>query len=265
MSILGDGHDRRLSVNSQPACGVKREVEVMASPWKFLVRLVSPRPLEKQDGGAIKDGKPDVLAMAEPPEIPVRENVKIADQPTRGKTQPLAQSEPVSAQPEPLAETGRDIQCEGGSDSAEGVENSDPALPDIGATRAYAAPNVKETVKAAPVKGRGRAKKVEAVAVVSQKPPVVPTVSDEISLDEEIKVLRDQLESKLRLQNAQLKKMLERFDRNLHLVGHKVPQSGVSKADIEMDWRHGMFAPSSDKSAMRWRRSQSASTIAGCN
>ena len=185
----------------------------MASPWKFLVRLVSPRRLEKQDGGAIKDGKPDVLAMAEPPENPVSENLKVADQPTRGKTQPLVQSEPVSAQPQPLAETGRDIQRERESHSAVGAETSAPALPDIGAARAYAAPNVEETVKAAPAKGRGRAKKVEAVAIVSQKPPVVPTISDETSLDEEIKVLRDQLASKLRLQNAQLKKMLERFDR----------------------------------------------------
>lgn len=55
---------------------------MMASPWKFLVRLVSPRRLEKQDGGAIKDGKPDVAAMAEPTETPVKENVKLADQPS---------------------------------------------------------------------------------------------------------------------------------------------------------------------------------------
>ncbi|WP_281979146.1 hypothetical protein [Pseudorhizobium flavum] len=36
---------------------------------------------------------------------------------------------------------------------------------------------------------------------------------DTISLDDEIKVLREQLASRLKIQNAQLKKMLERFER----------------------------------------------------
>ena len=34
-----------------------------------------------------------------------------------------------------------------------------------------------------------------------------------MSLDEEIKVLKGQLASRLKIQNAQLKKMLERFER----------------------------------------------------
>jgi hypothetical protein len=36
---------------------------------------------------------------------------------------------------------------------------------------------------------------------------------DAISLDGEIRLLRDQLARKLRLQNAQLKRMLDRFER----------------------------------------------------
>lgn len=185
----------------------------MASPWKFLARLVSPRRLEKRDGSAIKEVKPDVSAVAGPTETPVRENLNLADQPTRDKAQPLVQSEPVSARPEPLAETGSDIQGRVESHSEEGVQTSDPALSDTGATLAYPAPNIEETAKAAPAKKRGRAKKVEAGAVVLQTSPVVPTISDEMSLDQEIRVLRDQLAGKLRLQNAHLKQMLERFDR----------------------------------------------------
>lgn len=185
----------------------------MASPWKFLARLVSPRRLEKRDGSAIKELKPDVSAMAGAIEPPVQENLNLGDQPAREKAQPLVQSEPASAQPEPLAETGSDIQGRVESHSDKGAQTSDPALSDIGAPLAYPAPNIEETVKAAPAKRRGRAKTIEAVAVLLQQSPIVPIISDEMSLDQEIRVLRDQLAGKLRLQNAQLKQMLERFDR----------------------------------------------------
>ncbi|PKA45019.1 hypothetical protein CWR43_04200 [Rhizobium sullae] len=44
--------------------------------------------------------------------------------------------------------------------------------------------------------------------------PDAPAVSDDaISLDEEIRLLRDQLARKLQPQNAQLKRMLARFER----------------------------------------------------
>lgn len=185
----------------------------MASPWKFLARLVSPRLLEKQHDSVIKDVKPDVAAIAGPTETPVKENVKLAEKPTREKAQPFVQSQPVASQPEPLAEIGGELQGTGESRSDERAETSDPTLPDIGAARAHPAPKVGETVKPASAKRRGRAKTIEAVVVVSQTSPVVSTVSDGMSLDQEIRVLRDQLASKLRLQNAQLKQMLERFDR----------------------------------------------------
>lgn len=185
----------------------------MASPWKFLARLVSPRRLEKQDGSANKDTKPDVTAMAGPTETHVEENVRLADQTTREKAQPFVQSQPISAQPEPLAVTGGDLQGTGESRSDERAETSDLALPDIGSTRAHPAHKVEETIKAAQAKRRGRAKKIEAIAVVSQTSPVVPAISDEMTLNQEIGVLRYQLANKLRLQNARLKQMLERFDR----------------------------------------------------
>ncbi|OBZ92219.1 hypothetical protein ADU59_28210 [Pararhizobium polonicum] len=185
----------------------------MASPWQFLARLVSPRHLEKQDGSAIKDVKPDVAVMAGPTETPVKENVKLAEKPTREEAQPFVQYQPVASRPEPSAGIGGELQDMRESRSDERAETSDPTLPDNGAPHTHPAPQVDETVKPLPAKRRGRAKTVEAVAVVSQTSPVVSNVSDQMSLDQEIGVLRDQLASKLRRQNAQLKQMLERFDR----------------------------------------------------
>jgi hypothetical protein len=44
-------------------------------------------------------------------------------------------------------------------------------------------------------------------------PPVLSVSDEVVSLDDEITALRKQLAQKLKLQNSQLKKMLERFDR----------------------------------------------------
>ncbi|MDW5318277.1 hypothetical protein [Rhizobium sp. PL01] len=174
---------------------------------------MSLRRQQGQNDGSIEDVKPDELAIARSTETPVKKNFNLADQPTREHPQPIVQSEPVSAEPEPLAETGSDIQGTRESDSEEGAETSGPASSDIGTTLAYSVARVEPMAKAAPAKRRGRAKKIDAVAIVSQTAPFVPTISDEMSLDQEIRVLRGQLASKLRLQNAQLKQMLERFER----------------------------------------------------
>lgn len=56
-----------------------------------------------------------------------------------------------------------------------------------------------------PRKQRNRGKKAGAISDVSH--------AVEMTLDEEIRVLRGQLAGKLKLQNAQLRKMLERFER----------------------------------------------------
>jgi hypothetical protein len=64
-------------------------------------------------------------------------------------------------------------------------------------------------------KQRGRSKTSEAVVAETSYPaPTAEVVADgTLSLDAEIRVLKGQLASKLRTQNAQLKKMLERFER----------------------------------------------------
>jgi hypothetical protein len=68
-------------------------------------------------------------------------------------------------------------------------------------------------IKIKPRKQLGRARKPKVVDT-TQVPPDVSIPSDyTLSLDDEIRVLRRQLAEKLRLQNAQLRKMLERFER----------------------------------------------------
>ncbi len=185
----------------------------MASPWSFLTRLVSPRRQKTQDGGSIEEVKPDDLAIAGSTETPVKENLNLDDQPTRERAHLFLQSEPVAEEPEPLAEAGSGIRVSGESKSTDGGRSSDPALPHITDSGAYATPKVDATVNPAPVNRRRHAKKITRVAVVAQAAPVVPTISDEMSLDQEIRALRGQLASKLRLQNKQLTQMLERFER----------------------------------------------------
>lgn len=182
----------------------------MASPWKFIARLVSPRRQQTQDDGAI-EVTPDVNTTAGQANTPREESVESVGQPTRASPTPAVQSEPVSAVPEPLTQPGGDNHGPADSNSDDSAEVSEPALHDIGATPAYAVPIVKPSANARP--GRGRGKQTAPVAVLSQTATVVPTASGEISLDHEIRMLRSQLTSKLRLQNAQLKKMLDRFER----------------------------------------------------
>ncbi|WP_426237982.1 hypothetical protein [Pararhizobium sp. DWP1-1-3] len=180
----------------------------MASPWKFFNRLISPRRQRKQDDTAIGI-EPDVAAISEQTDTPVGENV---DQPTRETPAPFIQIEPFSAEPKPPIQTGRDGQDTPQSDSDGGAGTSNPATQGIGATIA-SAPSRERSGAKAMGKRRGRAEKIATDEGVSQPAEVVPKISDEIILDHEIRMLRIQLTSRLRLQNDQLKKMLERFER----------------------------------------------------
>ncbi|NVP58368.1 hypothetical protein [Mycoplana rhizolycopersici] len=187
----------------------------MASPWKFLARLVSPRRQQRQEDGPIEDVKADALGIAGSTEKAAEERLNSLGLPGGEKPQPFDRSDALSAALGPLEETGSDVHGTVERDSAtEVVKVSGPALSDIGVALAYGTPKVEETPEAASAKRRRRVRSVETGVVVSQNSPAAPTVSDEmISLDEEIRILRGQMASKLRLQNAQLRKMLERFER----------------------------------------------------
>lgn len=180
----------------------------MASPWKFLARLVSSRRQSKQDDSAIEDAKPDVLAIAGPTEATVEESLHIADHLTDEQPLPVDRSAAIPIEPEHSEETSSDVVGIVESDSAKPGPASGAVFPDVGVIAA----RVVETAEATRPERRTRAKKVEATAVVLQDSPVAASVSDEmVSLDEEIAELRTQLASKLRLQNAQLNRMLARF------------------------------------------------------
>ncbi|WP_210199521.1 hypothetical protein [Rhizobium sp. R339] len=57
-------------------------------------------------------------------------------------------------------------------------------------------------------------RKKNVPAAIQSAPLAAPVVSNNFQdLDDEIRQLRSQLAKKLQLQNAQLRKMLERFDR----------------------------------------------------
>jgi hypothetical protein len=171
---------------------------------------VSPRRQPKQDASAIGDLKPEVLAIEGPTETAVEEGLHIADQSAGEQPRTIDQSDGLPADPEQSGESRSDVLDNAESESATVEQIADPVFPDVGVSTA----KVDEHSDTASGERRPRAKKVEAVVVVSQISPTALSVSDEmVSLDEEITVLRAQLAAKLRLQNAQLKKMLERFER----------------------------------------------------
>ncbi|WP_313664751.1 hypothetical protein, partial [Shinella sp.] len=109
----------------------------------------------------------------------------------------------------PLEETGSD-QATGGTlekDNADVPTDNTASLDD-------AAPKIKKTAKAVSRRRSGRPKAVETSAAVVQTDPVARTISEDMSgLNDEIRFLRAQLANKLRLQNTQLRKMLDRFER----------------------------------------------------
>jgi hypothetical protein len=181
----------------------------MASPWKFLAGLVSPRREPKKDDSAIEAVKPDVLAIAGPTETTVEESRHSADHRAGEQPEPVDRSDAAPIAPEPSDQTRRDVVGIVEHDNGKLEPGSGTVLPDVGVPVAKL-----EAAKAMRHKRRTRGQKVEAAAVVLQVSPVTASVSDGmVSLDEEIAMLRTQLAGKLRLQNAQLKKMLARFER----------------------------------------------------
>jgi hypothetical protein len=187
----------------------------MASPWKFLSRFVPGRREQRQEDGKVAAAKPDVLAIAGPAETVAEEGF--------ASTDPLADvelprpdpSDPVSVETEPVdgaVNEADDTQYDVAGIVAGGSAPTDNT--DLAVIPAPDAVHLHPPVEGIARKQRPRAKKPEQVGVTAQVSLRVDTASDEtMSLDQEIRVLRGQLAAKLQLQNAQLKKMLERFER----------------------------------------------------
>jgi hypothetical protein len=147
----------------------------MASPWKFLARLVSPRRQPKHDDSAIEAVKPDVLAIAGPTETTVEESLHIADRPA-GKPLPVDRSAAIAIGPEPYDQSRNDAAGIVEIDSAKSRPGSGTVLPDVGVI----VEKVEDTAEATLPERRTRAKKVEAAAAVLQVSPGAASVSDEM-------------------------------------------------------------------------------------
>ncbi|MCF1464865.1 MULTISPECIES: hypothetical protein [Rhizobium/Agrobacterium group] len=188
----------------------------MASPWKFLSRFVPGRRGQKQDDGKVVHPKPDVLAIAGPSGSVAEEDFDSEDPLADVELPRPDPSDPVSVEHEPVGgaveEAGEKLDNVVAGIVVDGSAPSDNT--DLGVTSAPDATDLHPPVEGKARKPRPRAKKPEPVVVTAQVSLGVDTASDDtISLDEEIRVLRGQLAAKLQLQNAQLRKMLERFER----------------------------------------------------
>ncbi|ANM13297.1 MULTISPECIES: hypothetical protein [unclassified Rhizobium] len=185
----------------------------MASPWKFLTRLISPGRAQKRESGSTDEFTPDPLVISGPTETPAEESLISATRPAGDELPPHDQASAISAVPVHSEEAENDVHDKlDGEVVGKIVKVADPALSDgtgIAVTAAHDTHRTKRTVEVAPRKQRSRGK--EAVAIANDR-QVIHT-ANETSLDDEIRVLRDQLARKLTLQNAQLRKMLERFER----------------------------------------------------
>ncbi|WP_049731610.1 hypothetical protein [Rhizobium ecuadorense] len=180
----------------------------MASPWKFLARLISPGREQKRENDSTEKVTPEALAISGPTETAGEES--LAARPASEELPRHDEAAAISAVPVQSEEAENDVHDKVDGQVAKTVEVADPAISGgIGIAVNAAQTKIKLAVEVKPRKQRRRGKEAVAVANFSQ----VNDTADEMKLDEEIRVLRDQLARKLKLQNAQLRKMLERFER----------------------------------------------------
>lgn len=173
----------------------------MASLWNFVARLTSrrrkepqrslPTPVVEQQGAATLPAARAVREVAAPPSEPPQPG-EIAGEPGKAL-------DSVDGAARPRTATATDA--------------ADHAVSDNG-SKVAAEPNIPMSLPAPRVLAPRRPGNRAAGAIAGPQFANAPNVTAQaIGLDDEIKLLRSELISKLRLQNAQLKTMLERFER----------------------------------------------------
>ena len=158
----------------------------MASPWKFLARLVSPRRQQRSEHGSADDVTPELLAIVTPSEISADETLASTDQPAGEKLTP--QSEPIATSTA-AQHSAAVISAPGTRDveSIDIVEAADPVRLVSADTAGRAALNPAQLRHDVKPDRRRRGKKGDVLDVVPQRSADVPAVSDDtIGLDEEI-------------------------------------------------------------------------------
>ena len=187
----------------------------MASPWKFLSRLVPRRREPKQDDAEVAGGKPDVLALPGPAETAAEESPSVSSARAATELPPTDRSDPVSVEPPTIGGTvgeADDVPANVVADVV-GSDLAPSDLPDTAVIPSPDAVDLQRSGETKPRKQMGRARKPKPVETAPVPPDQSSPSNDRLSLDDEIRVLRGQLAKKLPLQNAQLRKMLERFER----------------------------------------------------
>ncbi|WP_354532475.1 hypothetical protein [Pseudorhizobium tarimense] len=183
----------------------------MASPLTYLRRLMSRGGERKRINEEGDGAKPDQFAIAQPMQTTGEQKLEAESADVLGSSP--SPSDTLSAGPATADEAGRTANAQrdstGGSEvSASGSHQ----VAKIAVTSAPAAERAKPTVGRAVREKRrrdGRAK--PALTIGTSSADLQTDWDDPMSLDEEIKVLRGQLAAKLQVQNAQLKRMLARF------------------------------------------------------
>ncbi|TBH54021.1 hypothetical protein [Rhizobium leguminosarum] len=186
----------------------------MASPWKLLARLVSPKRQQRQEYGSTDDVKPDVVAIAKPTETAAKNERGASDRPADERPLLDSRSAASSVDPDHADKAGSAVDDRADIEDAKSGEVADPDLRDEANAAARAAPKTFRVGDGQTRKRRMRRTKEGTIAVVLSPSRTVSAASDDaINLDKEIALLRDQLARKLQIQNTQLKRMLQRFER----------------------------------------------------
>ncbi|EUB98553.1 hypothetical protein PMI07_004834 [Rhizobium sp. CF080] len=202
----------------------------MKSPWKFLAGLRSPRrPVETQ-ASSVED-ETDIEAS----ESDVQQTPAPSSNSTEASSHPDQDGKPAVdlVATATSNENERDLDVSQPiSPPVDGEEIQTPAHQEIdrpGADADASVPETRTSIKSPRTprtKRPGRAKRTRTDLVSqstvaadsdqsAQSPSARESFFDDVaSLDEEIRQLRSQLAQKLHLQNAQLSKMLSRFDRS---------------------------------------------------
>lgn len=185
----------------------------MRSPWQFISDLANRRRqrLAEQSSDPMGDGGPDRLLLPAP-------SKRTADFATNGDAEsqpgqsahPLARAlhedTPLRAEASPAKLVGDRLED----------DQTTSAVPETSSTTQTATvPKTKARVaRTAKPASRHEPDVTQASGSTPDQMPVERTFHDDVrSVDADIKRLRTELSGKLHLQNEQLKKMLERFDR----------------------------------------------------
>jgi hypothetical protein len=188
----------------------------MKSPWKFLAQLTSrTRSAQTRES--------EVAIDAEASETGARQTSAPSSNSTAASSdheeKPTVDIVPAT----PFKEIDGDLDLPQALSPIDGVEVHTPALHEVsgsGADAHVSEPEIQESRKRAPRTKRAKRTRTDVVSdstAVSIGAQTAQSSSfrffDEVQrLDEEIMQLRSQLAQKLHLQNAQLTKMLERFN-----------------------------------------------------